>query len=472
MVQDNIFTEKESQDRLAMGINKVCSIISSSYGPTGNNALLGESLPPFLSVSNDGKSIVDKINLADPIEQIGVHLIRELGDKMEKDSGDGRKTAMLLANAILKKGRELSITIPLMDIKRSLDSCLPLIIKHLDLQKKKITPSKIGRVASESEKIGYLLQDIYTQIGKNGIVEIDHSGTFETSYEIKEGVRLRNAGYIAPYMANNGDLAQYDNPLILITKEKISTVDSLNNLFLKLSENKVNSLVIYCEDIDPALLGFLALTHTKGIFKTLVIKAPTLWKDWLYEDFSKITGATIISPESGFTLATVELNHLGTCQKIITTKEETTVIGIKNISGHLQNLKNQNTDESKLRLAWLETKAAILKLGAGSESELSYISKKTRDGRNASYLALKDGVVPGAGLSLIEATKSLPNTVGGEILKEAMKVPHEQILANGAAIVPSKILDPVIVVKNAIQNAISVAGTILTTKVVIPIIKE
>lgn len=475
-MQDNIYTEEECQGKLLSGIDKACRIIALSYGPTGSNALLGEHFPPFHSITNDGKSIVDKIKLADPLEQIGVDIMKEIGEKAEKDSGDGRKTTMIIANEILKEGRKSKIT-P-MEVKRSLDDCVPTIITALNTQRKKITPNKIGRVASiaaENENLGYVLQEIYTSIGKNGIVEIEPSGTFETTYELKDGVRLRNAGYIAPYMANEGDKAVYNKPKILITKEKISTVQSLDPLLLKLTDPKVNitSLVIYCEDIDPSLLGFLALTHSKGVFKTLIIKAPKLWKDWLYEDFAKITGATIVSPDNGVTLATTELKHLGTCDKIITTKEETTVVGIKNISEHLAHLKAQNTDESKLRLAWLETKAAILKIGASSESELSYLMKKAQDGRNASYQALKDGVVPGAGLALLEISLDhLPNTVGGSILKTALAAPYAQIKANGVEIISPKVLDPVLVIRNAVTNAISIAGTILTTKVVIPIIKE
>lgn len=432
------------------------------------------------SITNDGRSIVEKIKLADPIQQMGVDIMREIGDKAEKDSGDGRKTTMIIANSILEEGKRAGLA-P-MEVKRSLDEAVPLVIEEIDRQKKKITPAKVGRVATiatENETIGYILQDIYTEIGKDGIVEIDHSGTFETSYEVKDGVRFRNAGYIAPYMANDGDSAVYDNPLVLITKQKLTTINDLNTLFEKMIGKKLTTLVIYCEDIDPTLLGFLANTHIQGIFKTLIIKAPKLWKDWFYEDFAQITGATIVSPETGVTMSNVELKHLGSCDRIISTPNDTTgfngetrVIGIQKIGNHINKLKAANTEESKLRLAWLQTKTAILKLGANSESELSYISKKAKDGRNAAFLALKDGVVDGGGLSLIQASKALPNTVGGNILKIALAAPHNQIVLNGTMTIGDNVLDPALVVKNAVTNAVSIAGTILTTRVVIPIIKE
>jgi chaperonin GroEL len=239
----------------------------------------------------------------------------------------------------------------------------------------------------------------------------------------------------------------------------------------------------------------LAYTHIKGIFKTLIIKAPTLWKDWLYEDFAQITGATIVQTTSGVSFKNLSVEHLGTCDKLITTKEETTVIGIKDISEHIETLKGQGTDDSKIRLAWLQTKAAILKLGANSESELSYFRLKAEDARNASYLALQDGVVAGGGIALFNAAQSLPDTLGGKILRIALASPLEQIIKNTGLnrfdlqegkdynlgdiqgfdartkqlvnMWEAQILDPAKVVKNAIKNALSVASTVLTSSVII-----
>lgn len=476
-MQDNIFREKKDIKRLLIGIDKATTVIGMSYGPSGSNVLLGEDLYPFHSVTNDGKSIVDKIKLEDPIEQMGVDIMKELGDKAEKDSGDGRKTTMILANAIIRESQGL-VDNP-MDVKRSLDECLPVIIKSIDDQKKEITPDEVGAVATiaaENETIGKLLQEVYQKIGKEGIIELDVSNTFETIYEIKEGVRIRNAGFISPYMATEENKAIYKKPKILITKTKISTLQDINPLFQKLSESGTSEVVIYCDEIAPEVLNALAFTHSKGIFKTLIIKAPTLWKDWFYEDFALITGATIVEASSGVSYQNVGLEHLGTCEKIITTKEETTVIGIKDVSAHIKKLEEEGTNESKLRASWLNTKAAVLKLGSNSESELSYISKKARDGRNAASLALKDGVVQGGGISLVKAAVFLPETIGGSILKEALRYPTRIIIHNTTGEAPyvndsvdieEHIMDPAIVVKNAITNAISVAGTILTAKAIV-----
>lgn len=471
---DNIHTDRE---RLIAGINKVCDVVKPTYGAAGSNVIVEHHLRPFFIVTNDGKTMIDDIKLADPVEQIGANIMREVSDKSDRDSGDGRKTTLLLTQAILNEAHKIQGASP-MDIKRSLDDCLPIIIKAIDDQKREIRTEEVGAVASiaaENATIGALLQEIYQQIGKEGIVELEPSNTFNTFYDLKEGVRLRNAGFIAPYMANEGDKAIYKKPKILITKQKIATLQDIDPLFQKLSNDGTTEIVIYCDEIDPSVISALAFTHVKGIFKTLIIKAPTLWKDWFYEDFAKITGATIVEPISGVTLKSVGLEHLGTCEKIITTKEETTVIGIKDVSAHIQALKELNTDESKLRASWLSTKAAVLKLGANSESELAYISKKARDGRNAAYLALKDGVVKGGGVCINIIASYMPDTVGGYILNNALKAPYKQNLVNMGIKEPNwgdDISDPALVVKNAITNAVSVAGTVLTAHGIITLIKE
>lgn len=239
-------------------------------------------------------------------------------------------------------------------------------------------------------------------------------------------------------------------------------------------------LVIFCDEIDISVSTALAQAHMMGIqtqdgghfqFKTLVIKAPTLWKDWLYEDFAKITGAKIVDPAQGITLKNFQLAYLGICDKIITSKDETVVLGTKDISDHIKVLEDLGTDDAQIRLARLKTKTAILKLGANSETELSYVRGKALDARNASYLALNSGIVPGGGVALMRAIKDLPDTIGGKVLAKALKYPITHIAENMEVKVPKdwgdKVLDPANVVKSAISNALSVSSTVLTTKLVI-----
>lgn len=505
LYNSNVYTGQEARDHLLIGANCVADAVKVTLGAKGSNAILQETVYPYHIITNDGISIAQKVSLQHPVQQMGANIMKEVADRSNRESGDGTTTAITLAQAILAEGK--NCTESPIEIKRSLDACLPKILEAIDAQKKEITVDDVAAVASisaEDEKLGAMLQKIYQEIGKDGIIELDNSGTFETSYERVEGVKLRFASYLSPYMANEGTKAVYKNPRILIAKQRIATLADVDPLFQQLSAEGVNELVMYVDDIDQAVLSALAFTHMKGIFKTLIIKAPTLWKDWLYEDFAKITGATIVESASGITFKNVALKHLGTCEKLVTTKEETTVIGIKDIAEHIASLAEDTSDEAKLRVSWLNTKAAVLKLGANSESELSYVRLKAEDARNAAHLALQDGVVPGGGVVLLNATKDLPDTIGGRILKVALRAPIKQICANagykaddhldgvmidihdGRAQVlhgsqgvdakkgmivdmwDAKIIDAATVTKNSVKNAISIAGTLLTTSVAIP----
>jgi chaperonin GroEL len=291
-------------------------------------------------------------------------------------------------------------------------------------------------------------------------------------------------------MANEGTKAVYKNPKILIAKGRVGTLADLDPLFRRLSGAGTNELVILCEDMDAAVVSALAYTHQAGIFKTLLIKPPVLWRDWIFEDFAAMTGATIVEPLTGVTWKTVGLEHLGTCEKLITTREETTVIGIKDLTEHIKRLKESDDEQMKLRVAWLSTKAAVLRVGAESESELSYRRLKAEDAVSAAHLALRDGIVPGGGVALWVASSDLPDTEGGRVLKEAMRAPLKQIILNdGGVFDPSIvwgfnakgydsknhevtdmwkacIVDPVAVVRNSLKTAISVAGIVLTTETV------
>ncbi len=481
--KDNIYSDNEAREKLIRGIDKVVDTIKVSYGASGSNCIVEDTLIPYHRVVNDGKTIVDAIKLSDSVENIGANIVKEVADKSDKESGDGRKTTMLLLQAILKEGMKCKES-P-MDIKRSLDECLPVILKSIDEQTKEITIEEVGKIAeiaSESKELGQYFQEIYRSIGKDGVVELENSGLPNTFFTVTEGVRLIGCGYQYAYMCNEdkGRKAIYKAPKVLIVKQKISSINELDKILREVHNHGTDELVIFGDEIDPLVSQSLAFLH-QGItpdgrpiqaFKTLVIKSPVLWKDWLFEDFAKITGATIIDPTQGTTLKSFQYSYLGYCDKIISSKEETVVLGTRDISEHLKVLEEVGTDDSKLRISRLKTKTAILKLGANSESELSYVRAKALDARNASYLALNGGVVQGAGLALVQASGHMANmeTIGSVILNRALCYPHKQIAENSNKF-NKDVLDPAIVVKNAITNALSVASTILTTRNVITLKK-
>lgn len=458
MQQDNITLETK---RIISGISKCSDVIRSTYGPAGGNFCIEEIGIPYFKIRNDGKEIMDKIKLADQVENIGANILREACDQMEKDSGDGRKTTVLLTEAILKESQKHS-EIP-MQIKKELDNCLPTIISLIDTLKNDITVNEIGNVAeisSESVEIGELIQKIYQDIGKDGIIELDYSNLPDTFYKVSDGVRIHKAGCL-PYSYTEKDRAVWKNPKILIVKDKISSLGQINPLFDLLVQNKDGELVIYCDDIDMSVASSLAAAHLQGIFKTLIIKAPTLWKDWTFEDLAKITGATIVYEPTGKSFKNLTLDDLGTCDKIISTKDETRIIGIKDITEYLEHLEELalNDDQQKIRISRLNTKVAILKMGAQSDTELGYKTKKAKDAISASYLALKGGCVKGGGITL----SNIADTIDNPILKIALRVPFEQITKD-ITFIDKNIIDPAIVIKNAISTAISIAGTVLTSR--------
>ncbi len=474
--KDNFYNETESRAKIVAGVEKGVAAITPSYGPSGNNVVIECDLRPFHKITNDGKEILDSIKLADPVENIGLQILKEITAKSDKESGDGRKTSVILAGAILQEG--LKAECSAMELKRSLDACLPLIIDSLEGQTKPITPNEVGMIAtisSENKELGAIFQEIYQAVGKDGIVEIDNSNLPITSYELTEGVKLRGCGYMYPYMVNDerARTASFKNPYVLICKQKIATIAQLDPIIKAIVKQGRNELVIFCDEIDMSVSQALAFIHIQGVekdgghlqFKTIVIKAPTLWKDWLFEDFAKITGSRIIDPSQGTTLKTIQLSFLGMCDSVSVGKEETIVLGTKDVSDHIAALTADGSDDSKLRLAWLQTKTAILKLGANSETELSYLRGKATDARNASYLALNGGVVPGGGIALLNASNLLDDSVGGKILSAALKAPHKIITERVS--VSADIIDPATVVKNSITNALSVVSTVLTTKMVI-----
>lgn len=488
MNKTNIYKGKEAIDGIASGINAVADIVKLTLGAKGMNVIIETDLPPFHIITNDGISIADACYFDNPLEQRGADLVKEVNKLTDKGSGDGRTTTTVLLQAIINEAIEQGVSG--IELQKSLNELIPMIESEIDKQKKVITENDIASVAivsGEDVDIGHMIQEIYQQIGKDGIILLDNSNTDQTYYEIKEGVRFEKASLVSSAMFNQGQQAVYEKPCILVTKSRLSSTSEIEPIITKMVNSGKKDLVIFCDDMDNNVAATLIATHVDPKFpiNVAIIKAPTIWKDLIFEDFAASTGSTIVSDGTGLTFKNLELEHLGTCGKITTDKFETVLIGIKDISDHIEMLKENFDENTALRLSWLNTKAAVLKVGASSESELSYIKRKASDALHACYLALQDGVVAGGGLALFNVAEKLPGNNGGSILKKALKAPLKQIMENSGIhydpILPigeeigydakleevrdmweAGILDPAMVVKNAIRNAISVAGTVLT----------
>lgn len=464
------------------GIKVATDAIRLSYGPNGCNAVVENEFYPFSQTVNDAQTIIQAIQVEDKVEKIGLNFLKELMDKAQKDSGDGRKTTAIIADMILSEGINCSISG--VQLKKQLDSFIPIIEKEIDERTSSIDEEnvwKVAAIAGEDEKLGRLIGEIYTKIGPNSFIHTEASGTYDDSYELIEGVRFQDTGYLSPYMVYD-ELARkegrketkaiYENPVILVTKRKIESERDIAPLI----ETMVNSepkkpLVIFTNDMNSEVALNLIKTHRAGVLNITIVKAPILWGNYVFEDFSKITGATIIEDASGVTFKNLPLSALGSCGRIEIDESEIKVTGIKDISDHLAHLKTKGDNDSKLRLSWLTTRSAILRLGANNESELSYRRLKAYDAINASKLALNGGTVKGGGVTLFEVASTIHDAASpvAKIMRKALAAPHIQITHNmGSDLkIGPDIVDAAKITKNAVRNAIALASTVLTNRIVI-----
>lgn len=476
-------------DKILFALNRVADLAKITLGASGKNVILETALPPYHIITNDGISIVNEASFDDPIENMGASMLKEVVNRANDQSGDGTTTAVVLAQAILKEaGDDRSMT-----LKRSLDECLPIIIDAIDAQKRDIETEEevrsVATISSESEELGNIITEIYGKIGKDGIIDLDNSRNFENYYTIKDGITIPQATTTSPAFFNDDaeTNATYENPKILITDQVIATEKDWKRIAETVEMRGDKSFVIICEGIEPAVNNKLAYLKATGKFNFLVIKAPTVLKDAFYEDISRAVGASLISKTSAFNLQTVGYEQLGTCAKIIVNRDETRFIGTQDVSEHIAKLKEQKMDAIMAeRIKRLNTKVAILYLASFTATDLKYKKDKAEDAINATKLALQGGIVAGGGVALLNCIDSLPDTIGGKILKEAFKAPIRQIVENSgfsSDILEDKlggnkgwdakrfevvdmfeagIIDPASVTKNSVKAALSVASTVLT----------
>ena len=464
----------------ANGINIAANCVRGTIGK-GSNVVIENELYPYYILTKDAYSIIQSIKLSDPVENQAILMLKDATDSQNKRSKDGRTAMTLIADSILQE----SIKSGENPVKISAEIEL-LFTKIEDLiakQKKPITENeiyKVAKTASDSDRIGKLLGEVYEKIGTNGIVHIEGSGTWNDSVDYTDGIKF-DAGFISPYMVydeqakkegKKENKAIYENPIILVTKrkiEKVGDIESLVNTAIK--QNK--ALVIFADDMDSKIASDIVATHRAKVAKLLIIRAPTLWKNYVYEDFAKVVGATVVEESSGIDFKNLEFKHLGTCKKIIVDKDETVIVGGSDITEHINTLKNIADNDSMLRLSWLANKTAVVKLGANNEGELSLLRLKTEDAVHSSQLALQDGVVLGGGICLYKVSLEMPDTIGGRILSKALKAPLEQIIRNSGKdteihdfenfVILEDLLDSAGVIRNSVRNAIALASIPLTS---------
>lgn len=462
---------------MSNGISKAVDIVKQTLGAAGTNIVIETEQYPYALVTNDGATAFEHMHFEDQLEKIGIQFLKEVSGRSNKNAGDGSTTTAVLLNAILQEGLKQGVRG--IEIKKSLDECIPLIEQSIVNQKRMITSSDFERVkqvatiSSEDEKTGELLAEIYGKIGIEGIIEPEYVlGKEGNSYSFIQGVRFANGcGYLSNEMVHDEEAikekrkenrAVYENPLILVTKQKVKSIKEINPVILFASK-KERDLVIFTDDMDSQVVQAISAAHKDrkqgtrlDLPRITIIKAPTVWKNYVFDDFAKCVGATIVQEMGSVNFKNIQESHFGTCDKIIIEKTETILIGTKDLSEHIEELQsvvnsgNDSNDDALRRISWLTSKTVLLKIGGLSETEMTYKRLKLEDAINATRSALTDGIVAGGGVSFLQVAKDIGQfmysdikvdieseevknykcNIGVKILYNALQEPFRQIASN------------------------------------------
>jgi len=521
MAKDILF-DLEAREKLKAGVDALANAVKVTLGPKGRNVVIGKKFgAPH--ITKDGVTVAKEIELKDPMENLGAQMVKEVASKTADIAGDGTTTATVLAQAIITAGlKNVAAGANPMDLKRGIDKAVAEVVKNLKKLSKEVgkDASKIEQIATISanndETIGKLISQAMKVVGNDGVITVEEAKGTETEVKTVEGMQF-DRGYLSPYFVTNTEkmVTEMENPLILITEKKISSMKEL----LPILEPVVQAgkgLLIIAEDVDGEALGTLVVNRLRGSLKVAAVKAPGFGdrRKAMLEDIAILTGGQVISEDRGMTLENVTMDMLGQAQKIDIDKDNTTIVNGKGKKDDIKARVNQirvqietttsDYDREKLqeRLAKLAGGVAVLYVGAPTEVEMKEKKDRVDDALAATRAAVEEGIVPGGGVALIRAIETLDKlkganddeTTGIAIVKRAAEEPLRQIIANsgaeGAIIVQkvregkddfgynartdkfeklyaAGVIDPTKVTRIAVENAASIASMLLTTECVI-----
>ncbi len=521
-----ILYSEEARRKLKAGVDKVADAVKVTLGPKGRNVVLEEGFG-VPTITNDGVTIAKKIELEDRIENVGAEVIKEVSSRANDAAGDGTTTATVLTQAIIEEGlKNVTAGANPLALKRGLEKASQKVINALkELSQpvsKKEEIAQVATISAEDQEMGTLIAEVMEEVGKDGVVTVEESQTFGIQKEIVKGLQF-DQGYISPYMVSNAERMEaiFEDPYILLTDKKISSLQEILPTLEVIAKTGKKDLIIIADDVDGDALATLVVNKLRGIFNTLAVKSPGFGdrKKEMLEDIATITGAQVISEEVGLKLDGITLEQLGSARRIVATKENTTIIEGKGEKEKLDArilqirslLKDVSSDfdKEKLqeRLAKLAGGVAVIKVGAATEVEQKARQHKTEDALSATKAAVEEGIVPGGGVALLRAAKSLEGmqfedkeeTIALDIVRRALEEPIRQIAQNAGkdgSVVASEVkkgegsfgynaakdiyedllkagvVDPTKVVRVALESAVSAASTLLTTEVVIVDIPE
>ena len=512
----------DARDRMLRGVDILANAVKVTLGPKGRNVVLDKSYGAP-RITKDGVTVAKEIELEDKFENMGAQLVREVASKTNDRAGDGTTTATVLAQAIIREGaKSVAAGMNPMDLKRGVDIAVAAVIKDIEKRAKPVASSaevaQVGTISSNGDAtIGKMIAQAMQKVGNEGVITVEEAKAMETEVEIVEGMQF-DRGYLSPYFVTNADkmIAELEDAYVLLYEKKLSGLQAM----LPLLESIVQSsrpLVIIAEDVEGEALATLVVNRLRGGLKVAAVKAPGFGdrRKAMLEDIAILTGGQLISDDLGMKLETVTLNMLGRAKKVIMEKEKTTIVkgaGKKaDIEARVAQIKAQieettsDYDKEKLqeRLAKLAGGVAIIRVGGATEIEVKEKKDRVEDALNATRAAVEEGIVPGGGTALLRAKKTIGKLhnensdiqAGINIVLKALEAPIRQIAENSGVegsivvgkimenksetfgfdaqneeyvdMVEKGIIDPVKVVRTALQDAASVAGLLITTEAMV-----
>jgi chaperonin GroEL len=530
-----IFYDDDARARVLAGAKELYDAVKVTMGPKGRNVVINKGYGGP-TVTHDGVTVAKAVDIAQKDDDtlgrsVGAELVKQAASKTNDTVGDGTTTATVLTYHILNEANRLiAAGHNPMDLKKGLDEAAEKVIAKIGTMSEQIAGNKqkiaeVATVSAGDAEIGALIADVMEAVGEEGSVTVEQSQTLGIEKEIVEGFKVER-GYVSQYMVTDPARmeASYDKPLIMITDKKISSIQEILPLIEKIAQGGKKELVIIAEDVDGEALATLVLNRLKGVFNTLAIKAPAFGdrRKAVIEDIAILTGATVISDEQGYTFENATLDMLGSARKIIATKDETTIIegygDMKAIKDRITMIKAQadnatseyEKEHLEKRLSAIAGKVAVIKVGGATETEIEEKKFRVDDAVHATKAALAEGIVPGGEVTLVDLSKTINVTAesignsaqaGELVLKNALVQPFRELMRNAglnpdeklpkvieqtkggmgfnvhspAELVDLKkagIIDPAKVTKEAVTNAVSVAGTAMTMGALIVEIPE
>jgi chaperonin GroEL len=523
MAKQIIYNE-EARGSLKAGVDKLANAVKVTLGPKGRNVVIDKSYGSP-TITKDGVTVAKEVELEDKYENLGAEIVKEVASKTNDVAGDGTTTATILAQAMVSEGIKLvSSGVGPLEIRIQMEKKVKEIVENLKKMSKQISSkeeiAQVASISANDKEIGNIIAEAMESVGNDGVITVEEGQSFGVEKEVVEGMQF-DKGYVSPYMITNADSmkAEFEDPFILITDKKISSIQEILPLLEKMAQSGKKDLVIIAEEIEGEALATFVVNKLRGTFNVLGIKAPGFGdrRKAMLEDIAVLTGGKVISEEVGLKLENADMDDLGHARKVVSTKDNTTIVegkgDEKEISSRVDQIRKEidmsdsDFDKEKLqeRLAKLSGGVAVIKVGAATETEMKEKKDRIEDALNATRAAVEEGVVPGGGLALAQAgnafeelTDKKEDAAGIKIIDTAILEPIKQIASNAGKdgslilyniirenkggdknigynaaldkfedMIEAGIVDPTKVVRSALENASSAAIMFLTTEAVI-----